>query len=289
MLENATAKRHKAGSSSDTSPNNGSSSSSFNSSSHLGPSQSQLLRNETVILPKFPAKLSVSAVQAYRRDVETYEMSGQYSLNRSTSITKEQKCSIQTLLDSSEAEEAIRKDWEDNTKVPTHAWLGCLMKLLENSKVGMSDTELFRTALAKNPFQMNMMDTMQTISSTAIWSTKYDEYDASVCGELSVQTRKQQISSLEQTFQLINNGPGAKEELKAFFQDIRNRGVGFKECLQEICKLHMRLNQCLVEAKRWYDLSNLFQANHDKKRQNMQTTLSYEDNKKHPRGRQLHI
>ena len=152
ILDNAGTKRQKTNSSSDSTSNN------------FGPSLLQ--RNETVVLPKFPAKLSVSAVQAYRRDVEVYEMSGQYALNRSTSITKEQKCSIQTLLDSSEAEEAIRKDWEDNAKVSTHAWLGCLMRLLENNKVGMSDTELFRTALTNNPFQMNMLDTMQTINLT---------------------------------------------------------------------------------------------------------------------------
>ena len=133
--------------------------------------------------------------------------------------------------------------------------------------------------MTKNPFQMNMLDTMQTINLTAMWSTKFDEYDASVSGELSAQTKKQQISSLERTFQLLNQGTGAKEDMKAFFQDIRNKGIGFKECLQEICKLHMRLNQGAVETKRWFDLSNLVQTNHDKK----QSACSNYEDKKHQR------
>ena len=89
--------------------------------------------------------------------------------------------------------------------------------MLEGSHAGATDTELFRTALGKDPVKINMWDPISTVAQVGKWTTNFLTYDATVSGDINDQERKQQLLSLEKTLVLINEGPEAKAELTHFF------------------------------------------------------------------------
>ncbi len=107
-------------------------------------------------------------------------MSGEFTFNRHTAISIESKSVCQTLLNSAGAEEMIRKYWLNSSKVPTSTWLICMIKILEGSHAGASNTELFRTALAKDPTKMNMWDPISTVGQVGKWSTNFATYDGEI-------------------------------------------------------------------------------------------------------------
>ena len=215
------------------------------------------LRHETFRNPKFPAEPTPQAIRSFKKEVEEYELSGNYTFNRDRSIAAQEQLVIQTMFDSANVDQNVREHWRNEHLVSTQAWLNCLLKLVDGGVSGASDTEAFRLELAKNPITINMTNPVQTAVQVAKWTVDYKSYDISVSGNISEQERKNQLNSLEKSMRLLNEGPEARAEMAQFFTTLKNEKTTFINALQKIAALHWDVNNAAVKTKRWFNLAKL--------------------------------
>ena len=80
------------------------------------------VRNETVLLPRFPEGiLNPAVLRTFKQQIELYEQSGQYHFDRTTGISQEHQSVVQTLLDMSRSEEAMRLHWRDKDQISSES------------------------------------------------------------------------------------------------------------------------------------------------------------------------
>jgi hypothetical protein len=221
--------------------------------------------NKTQPLLAGDTPVNTETIAIFSRGLQEYEQGG-LQLDRAHCIGAQQKQTINTVFKFANVEESIRLNWQDPTLVPTSMFVNALTKAVSGYSINLSGQETFRLDLHRQPFSMNMFDPMSTVNQVSYWTDRYQLYGPAVSNTLTNdQERKNQLSNLEKTVRLIGEGPEAKQEITAFFNQLKADKCNFRQAIERLGALHWELHDKASTVQKWFDLSRFPSGNANKR------------------------
>ena len=221
--------------------------------------------NKTQPLLAGDTPVNVDTIAHFSRGLQEYEQGG-LLLDRALCIGAQQKQTINTVFRLANVEENIRLNWQDPSIVPTSLFVNALTKAVSGYSINLSGQETFRLDLLRQPISINMFDPMSTVNQISYWTDRYQLYGPAVSNTLTNdQERKNQLSNLEKTMRLIGEGPEAKQEITAFFNQLKADKCTFPQAIERLGALHWELHDKATTVKKWFDLSRFSSGNANKR------------------------